>query len=841
MSYTNKSLKNDVTDPQSSAYVDASAGSGKTTLLIDRIVRLLLHGTSPAKILCITFTNAAAEEMSERLRSRLLSLLVLPDSELKRVLTEVLGPVPSPRIMKAARALFLKTTSESLQIQTLHGFCAKILQRMHIINLNDGLMSDRGKIIEEKEKRELLHASFNEVIFKDVRESFEILLKKYEAAYIFDLIYDLSCSHTSHNISHEEAKTKIYGVFGISASDASLQIINEYLSSCDTIMLSEVVKVLGQADNIVSKRAAAAIQNFLQGPSEKTFYGYVNILLTADFKPRARLPLNAKMSQDSVAVKEFLLSEQQKLSRILELNQSIISAEINLAFNNLLTFTLKNFSAKKNEANLFEYSDLINQAINIIQNSDDKMALLYSIDMSVDHLLVDEAQDLSESQWLMIKTITEEFFAGAGQGAKTRTIFIVGDFKQAIFGFQGAAPHVFQEIRHFFRKKVIEAGKLWHEIQLETCYRCAPEILHVVDKVCNSNRDSFADIMIKHHSINEYGQGLVRCHEVDETADEKEQKQTFSWAFGEEIKSTSYNPIALSIAQMVDGWLKEGKRINGSHIVCPQDIMILFRKRSIVQDHLVEALTRCSVPTSNLAARALGNSLYMYDILAALQFASQPFDDLNLVALLKSPPFNYGDKQIVEICQRDGNSLWAKVQEIKLLRDIIENSRIMDLQCFLSWYLNDVYPIKNKETQKFMDYLLFFCRSTEPLKISLNTFIAFIDDLMSKKQQQLYDNKSVRITTIHSAKGLEAPIVILADAHTSETMGANKFLKLDDITILHNPDLKKLLTQYNTKQDAEKMRLLYVAMTRAKNELHVFGSSKSKDSWYRRIKDALFS
>ena len=180
------------TDPQASAYVDASAGSGKTKLLVDRIVRMLLYGIQPSKILCITFTNAAAEEMYVRLQKKLLSFLTISDYELKKILYDLNGYIAPTISIQKARSLFSNFNSEKLKIQTLHGFCSRILQKMHIINLNDNIKTDSTKIIDENEKVDLLYESFHEIISsfdnETINIAFKKLLKRYEASYIFDLI-----------------------------------------------------------------------------------------------------------------------------------------------------------------------------------------------------------------------------------------------------------------------------------------------------------------------------------------------------------------------------------------------------------------------------------------------------------------------------------------------------------------------------------------------------------------------------------------------------------------------------------------------------------------------------
>lgn len=856
------------TDPQASVYVDASAGSGKTKLLVDRIIRMLLYGISPSKILCITFTNAAADEMYERLRKQLLIFLTIREDELKKTLLDLNGFMPSDSMLERARSLFAVFVTENPKIQTLHGFCSKILQKMKVIDLNDNVKTDTTRIIDDKEKLDLLHESFNEVIFENhaVTAELKTLLMRYEASYLFDLICEfwngIASSNSkqffdlfSENALEEDIlkmlSEKVYDFFQISNEQSKGKIIKNYITSCNTNLLAEAAEVLDQSDNITSKAAAVEIRKFLEEPSEKTFFEYLNTLLTSDFKPRARLPLSESTAKEFESIKDFLLDEQIRLCDSVELLHCLAAAEINAAFSIFAWAVLKNFNAKKQQQSLFEYSDLIRQTINLIQESEDRMTLLYSIDVTIDHIMIDEAQDLSEMQWLMIKTITDEFFSGIGTTSGNRTIFIVGDFKQAIFGFQGAAPELFQEVKKFYREKVLGMGKKWYEIQLDTCYRCAPEILEIVDRVCNTEKfiEAFegGNRVIAHKSVGSPGYGVLELHPLPPTSIEPT-NQKLSWHLPKEQKETSIEKddqwlVAQNIAEKVENWLRQGKRFGpGSEQVMPQDILILLRKRSKLQDCLVQALNYLKVPVSNLAAKEFGNSLVLYDLLAALQFVLQPLDDMNLIALLKSPPFDFDESKIMEIAIGRGTSVWERVKSITLLQNMITNSKKMDLQSFFQWYLDDVYKIFNDEVSRFMDYVFSYCSSINPLNISLSGFMIWLHNFLSKKQQKIYDNKSVRITTVHSAKGLEAPIVILADADSSESFAPVRFAYEGDRMILNTKNsgkaVKEMIARWNEKTARENMRLLYVAMTRPKYELHVFGSSKSKHSWYSTLREA---
>jgi len=838
-----------VINPQASAYVDASAGSGKTKLLIDRIIRLLLSGVTPSKILCITFTNAAAAEMSNRLNSKLLSFLTMTDEQLNDELESLYDSKINQAIIQYARGLFMECISESPRIETLHGFSAKILNKMQIININDNLIREHSSILDDDTKLDLLYESFNAVVLQDgnaeISNALKTILRKYNPGYILELIGELWMQISNTNkirykdegLSSDQIildiKERLYQLYNINSNKQD--IIQEYINHCDYELLTETVAVLLEGKNITSRDGADAIQKFITQKDYDTFYLYLNILLTGDFKPRSRLPLDSAMCKKYEHLKEFLLQQQEILSDIMEHIHSSMSLELNLGFNIIAYYTLQQFNKKKKELHLFEYSDLIQDSIKIISNSNNKMALLYSIDMGLEHILIDEAQDLSEMQWSLIKTIADEFFVGIGTTVNTRTIFIVGDFKQAIFGFQGAAPYVFQQVKEYFRNNVISAGQIWYEIQLDTCYRCAPEILDVVDDVCNLMKESFdlaPENHIKHHSIEDYGYGVVQCHEVN--SNPISQTMDESWYVAEQISQT------------IDDWLKNKKIIGRSQqIIMPQDIMILLRKRSILQDHLVAALKLKNIPISNLASKSFGNSIYIYDLLAALRFISQPFDKMNLVALLKAHPFNYTDHYIFELCRDGSVDIYSKIRDIQLIDMIMHQAKLLDLKEFCQWYLDQVYRIENKETTRFKNYILTYYQTTNPFKISVQHFIIWLSELIGNKQQKLYDNNSIRITTIHSAKGLEAPVVILADPYKSNKTFNNKFAYADNICLLNSKHasqkVKSIIKRDELSLRMENIRLLYVAMTRPKNELHVFGTYNSQDSWYSLIKSTIYN
>ncbi len=905
------------TDPEASVYVDASAGSGKTKILIDRITRLLLYGVKPSKILCVTFTNAATGEMIERLHNILFLWLTVEEEALKDALYALNGYIPSDTMLVRARSLFHKCIEDGPRIQTIHSFCSTILQRMFVISSIDEADDIVAKIINDEEKLDLLRNTFNKVVAdctmdnynSNVRSALETLLDKYSISSLFELViefwehllssgdkllYDVFTTNYCNNdiLSEDIAtmlKARIHGAMNVPHDmKDSTEIVLEYIESCDLGMLQRTISILLGSKNVTSQNAGRTLDAWLSlnGLARlKEFDKYIDIFLTSNYEPKSRLPLNAEMCKKYPEIKDFLIQEQKILYELWKKVCSKENVVLNAAFSVFTWYVLQKYNAAKKLHYLFEYGDLVRQAVDLIQGNG--MGLLYSIDVMVDHIMIDEAQDFSAAQWSVIQKISEEFYSGVGSGDDNRTIFIVGDFKQAIFSFQGAAPKIFQDIKSFYRQKFHQANKKWYEIQLKHCFRCAPEVLRVVDLVCNLEKvkKSFGIMVedIKHTPVHADGHGIIALHNVsyDESVAQKTQHNTESgWMIpGDKPKHDIWYDnemaIAKAIANNIALWCSGEKTVGPENLkVEPQDILILLRKRSRLQNILVDELRKLSVPTTNLAARRSSNDIAIYDMMSIIYFAVQPLDDMNLVALLKSPLFSFSDAMVMEVCVRRHGFLWeeicmiaecdldqiqdiaeqtvAKVQQgYTVLKHIIYMSQLHDEpQVFCQWYLDYFADVlDSSKSQLIINYAVAYNNSARKINHSLHDFILWMKGILNSAQHEQYDRQSVRITTVHAAKGLEAPVVILADASSTDNTQRDKFLRDENWFILNNSNhtAKNLSARHKENIAMENMRLLYVALTRAKYELHIFGYEKNstmgidmeKSDWYSIIKRTL--
>jgi ATP-dependent helicase/nuclease subunit A len=825
----------EILDPKNSLYLDASAGSGKTKLLVDRIIKLLLTGTKPSRILCITFTKAAADEMYERLEGIILNFVTMTDDELKNKLLELHCSI-RPNLIREARGLFALFMEEKPLIQTLHAFSSKILQRLHILEGED--LEEGGKILEEEERRLLFEEVFYRLLLEktELDQEIKFLLQEYDIQYLIDLL-------ESFWLSLNNSRTSLIKY------DLPKQELERFLSEliANKLQISSNEKEINffppNKSEIEVSLAKLALEeeilSFLQEGLLENFSHYKNFFLTKDGKARVKL-VKAQIAKDKPELEIILRKEQERLVLLEESIEKLEALKKNLAFNLFAWEVLEAFRQAKKEKNLNEYSDLIVTTHSLFSTGQG-LALLYSLDLKLEHLMIDEAQDLSEMQWSLIQTITEEFFAGDGVSEKVRTIFIVGDFKQAIFGFQGSAPEIFQAIKFYYREKITGLGQGWKELKLETCYRCVPEILEIVDIFCNqdSTQDAFqVREKISHKAYKKSGLGFVKLEEVNQLVIEKSDIKWEVPGLEPIVEEDESYYIAEAIVKKISNWLKEKSFYGPGFQILPQSILILFRKRCKLQEDLVRALEEKGIPVTNLATKASTFSNIFYYFISLIQFIVQPLDDMNLFALLQGEPFNYTEEELFDLAYQREGTLWERVREvIPLLNHIRHKAQELDVESFLYYYFNKIYLTNPKEQEVFLDY--FFAYSHHSLTTSYQDFLLWLEKTITEKNKKVYDNESVRITTIHSAKGLEAPLVILADAALSDNTSLKRFAQVGPLILLKSKATASLIEEEEKREARERLRLLYVAMTRAQYELHIFGNNNKDNSWFSKLSSFL--
>ncbi len=951
------------TDPHVSTYISASAGSGKTTLLINRILRVALKITKLSSVLCIAFTNAAADEIKSRLCAKASRWMICDEDELISELNDLQGGGATKEEIEKARGLFAQflQRENSIRIQTIHSFCSSVLKAAVVIDdagndiIENGNGGGQATILDKVAKQKMIEEAFDEAMSIDVISDLflERLAKQWDLGTVKDMVINaiaMPVWRSEPNMQEIHQKCRyVMGLSDLSPEMVDLQDdkgltggrpserhgvihnIEEYYVKHGYIAFEELTAIIGYEESVV------IINEWLMdvGNIEK-FHAYSLIFLRQDLKPRVKVKIIAKDDKSW----QIIQCQAHELAKVWEKINEQQSFQLLYDFSVLASIVRQKFVDKKRMILALEYDDLLHNTLNLMR---DQPHILHNIDNKIDHLLVDEAQDLSLTQWDVIHAITSEFYSGEGaRGDTNRTVFIVGDYKQSIFGFQGAEPRVFLGIKDFYHRAFREAKKPWYELELSICYRCHSGILSSVDNVCNGvDLFGFADggdtdeqtvppvdhdqLLIKHTAFKEDNSELeYRGYPSDPTFTATEYKPVIFWSFIPEIgeKSNEWfvptvaNPenIASKSMQMANFICK--KTLEVMKMSNPKDsILILFRKRSDLLRDLIALLRSNGI---NVEGEGGKNNLLLADLLAVGRFALQPLDDLNLACLLKSPFVGVNDNQLFELCYGRDISLWQNIRlkknvasdrgYSKMNHAIDENHKIISdsksnmgtetegecgwissiyqklceflsipslsaqefyINLLLSGDHNRILQSYNGETSKeaFFESFINKLHDYHESRLFGGTLEGFIQWADEREEEFSNLNKyntchvsnericadiriinhgemaredsiaKVKIATVHTAKGSEADIVILADASYTDNVPYEPIIVCDDWFILNASaetacnSLVHIKERRRRARCAEDMRLLYVAMTRAKKALYVVEDGLNTGGW----------
>lgn len=888
--------------PESSVWVGASAGSGKTKVLTDRILRLLLPsavnflGASPHKILGLTFTKAGASEMALRINQRLSEWAVTPLEDLNKDLKDLLGIEASKEQIIAARQLFARVvdTPGGLKIMTIHSFCQSVLGRFPL----EADLPPNFKALEEKESDIFLKRATDKVFLQSSQEKgsplaqalyhiastqndqqFKEILKKLisERRQLHQILKD--------NFGIEGLYTALCQSLDIPAGTSAEEIISNFciLEPRDEEALRHACGVLARSTGKNDKELALDIQKFLDTPMTQrsaAFYAYRDAMLTT----KKELYKNYCVKKIRDEYPEVEVTLRTEATRILELHDNLKSVQCAETTRDLFLIgqeILSAYEALKFDNSALDYDDLILKTLDLLQGNTHKLTSLknnnawvrYKLDQGIDHILVDEAQDTNPEQWEIIQALCDDFFDGSGAQDNLRTLFVVGDEKQSIFKFQRASPEKFKEMKSWFSQKIKAANKQFDPVQFNISFRSTKPILELVDSIFAPAliRQGVSEDVIEHEAYRQNQAGLVELWPLFET----EKKEDISpWNPPVDIidSTSGAAQMAAYTAQQIEGWITSGERLESyDRGIKAGDILILMRARNKFIDQLVKALKSRNIPVSGVDRMVLNDQLIVEDLCAAAQFALLPDDDLTLASLLKSPFIGWNEEALFKAAYNRPASLWARVQHqaddvcIAWLKSLIKCAGQLSPYEFFAKILQESCPadsrsglraVKKRLGEDCLDPLDEFLNSAiEFEKNSIPSLQYFIQNQMSDdtqiKRQMEEAGNAVRIMTVHGAKGLQAPIVIMPDTALS-----NKGLQGDRI---YWPDqsgstlpyyaaksedmsekISALKDRIKVKQLEEYRRLLYVGLTRAESRLYVGGYQGNQkihdESWYHIIK-----
>jgi len=879
-------------DPKVSAFLTANAGSGKTSTLVNRVARLLLNGARPERILCVTYTKAAAAEMQGRLFERLGGWAVADDATLAADLADI---GESPHDLGRARALFAGAleTPGGLKIQTLHAFCEKLLRRFPL----EAGLSPAFAIMDDLKGQAVARAAISDLLTLDIPETLVAartrLIRKLKVAGFEKLIgqftvqHEVLCKRFETLTQQPDWRQDLFRRLGLEAVCTAQDCLDAYVARLEWQAIRDLAATLSAG---VSKTNQAAGQAFLDLHVRFHRDGHFDldlirgVFLTKEGAPRKspytrETPASEALLLDRLGGEIFELGEQLKAVAIAQ--DTLDALTLFAAFSGI-------YQMRKQGEGALDFSDLIERTRTLLLEGDMSVWVLFKLDGGLEHILVDEAQDTSEDQWTIVKTLSGEFFSGHGLADRVRTVFAVGDEKQSIYGFQGARPEIFLEESQFFEALVRGADQVFVAPDLVDSWRTLPELLEFVDATFPAPdlaaALNFTGKVIEHRARREGPHGLVELWPLVQPIDAAEQAaDDFEAPVDRPMTEPAAKRLARQIAAVVRDEIRAGRAVHEKKTETPRplhagDVLILVRKRDALFEHIIRELKMAGVPVSGADRLKLGDHIAFQDLRALMRFCLRPEDDLALACVLRSPLCDLSEDDLFVLAHGREGPLWRALQTHaharaaprfadarNLLAWTLRLSRSLNGFDFLSRVLNRRDGEGRSQKQRFLTRLGDECEDVleETLALALQGEAADEGGLAScldlfefraaqVRREQEEGARAVRVMTVHGSKGLEAPWVILpvGPQHTSTR---NEDLMISGEAELYLAASRKqdvtriasLREARSARDEREGLRLLYVALTRARDRLTLCGFAGRKTpapgrfpAWYDLLAEA---
>ncbi len=874
------------TDPTASAWVSANAGTGKTYVLVRRVLRLLLAGSAPDRILCLTFTKAAAAEMANRLFRQLAAWATADEVQLERDLTELLGHPPSTAETARTRTLFASAieTPGGLKVQTIHGFCERLLQRFPL----EAGLSPGFAVLDEQQQSVLLQASTAAVLTEATSTdgplqsalhiviahagemTFDSLLKT--AINERDAIGELLLKASASEDPFIEIETRLLRLLKVPLDTTADSLTADFSNLFDDDAISHIVGALHTGTVSDVNAADKLSEALIATRAQERIAALTAFLLTKENEPRKRLAtkgvgenhpgLIAQLTQAAASAAKYT---QQRLG--LEL------AVATAALLRIADRVIDQYTTRQAAMAGLDYADLITKAAGLLSSAADTQWVLFKLDGGLDHILVDEAQDTSPLQWRIVTALAEEFFISTGNGDRLRTVFAVGDEKQSIYGFQGAAPEEFDKTGRKFESDAQQARTPYFRVALNTSFRSVAPVLEAVDRVfatpeAASGLTASGDPV--RHAVHRLGQaGRIEIW-PPEIADEVAPEEPWLPAAPSETTAPEAR-LAARIAETIDGWIKSGERLaSENRPITPGDVLILLRKRQPFAPVIIRALKARGLPVAGADRIKVTQQIAVEDLVTLGKFLLLPEDDLALASVLKSPLIGLDDDDLFKLGHGRRGALWGALQKqaaddarfteaveaLKRWRSEADffppfefYSRLLDKDGRRARLLTRLGPEAGDAIDEFLNLAIRFDMDEPP---SLQGFVDWLGQAEPEIKRDMDQGRNeVRVMTVHGAKGLEAPIVFLPDTCSVKGAGDGSLITVAEgeppVWALKGASgIAPIAAARAAKVDAdrhERNRLLYVAMTRARDRLYVGGFEGSRarpaGCWYDLIANAL--
>jgi ATP-dependent helicase/nuclease subunit A len=882
-------------DPGTSCWVAANAGAGKTHVLAQRVIRLLLDGCEPGRILCLTFTKAAAANMATRVFDRLAAWIALDDAGLDKALAEIGVKRVDAARRAHARRLFAAAleTPGGLKVQTIHAFCTRLLHQFPF----EARVAARFTVLEERAEAELIDRLRLQVLLEAAARPDGPLGRALATAItaaadqtFSDMIRlaiaerDAVTAWIVDAGNLERALGALAQVLGIAPRD-TIDDVNQditegpLLPSSDWPAAAAVFKSGSKRDREQVARLAGAM-----GASGGAHVdAYLSVFFRGDGEVRQGLMTGA-LGRQHPALAERLADEQSRLIPLLERRRAVAARDRTAALITIAHEVIERYRAEKERRGLLDYDDLIDKTLKML-NTTNPSWVHYKLDLGIDHVLIDEAQDTSPKQWEVIRRLVEEFTAGAGaRGGALRSIFAVGDEKQSIFSFQGAAPHRFAEMQRYFARAYDDSGLRFEKVEFKYSFRSAPVVLQAVDTVFEQPHAfkglSADEVKTVHEAVRATAPGLVEVWPLIEP-EEKEEIEAWDAPFDTSSEVAPTVRLARRIAQRVKAWRgRERIADPASGALRPLragDVLVLVRQRGPLFAAIIRALKDAGIAVAGADRLMLTEHIAVMDLMVLADALLLPADDLALATVLKSPLFGLTEEELFGLAwERKGSlreALALAARQNAALREVSDTltrwseagrhlppfafyAQVLGADRRRTRMLTRLGPEAADALDEFLSLALDYERRETP---SLQGFVAWLRATPAEvKRDMEIARDEVRVMTVHGAKGLEAPLVILADtvgppaghhpprllkmpaAGAPDTAGPIVWAqaKITDV-----PPVAAARAEKVRALEDEYRRLLYVAMTRAADRLIVCGAAGQRrppeGCWYHLVRNAL--
>ena len=872
-------------DPQYSAWVAANAGSGKTFVLVTRLVRLMLSGVAPEKLLCLTYTRSAAAEMQDRLFTLLAEWALLDDAALHKAIGERLGTPDEDHDLPLARMLFARAleTPGGLRVQTIHSFCESLLKRFPL----EAGLSPQFDLLDEQDAQDLQAQIIRRLLSRDddiaLRSALDALTRQLSEPDLDKLARTILSQRDQFDAARQTENLKqLAQSSGLGHLDAQARdpasIANTHMQDYAPLA-SSLANWLAASEQKTNQQRGHDLGQFIAAMEKhqlpQAWAALSQVFLTSEGLARKSL-VTKTYAEEQPKLAADLVRWSEQFDEVMAQYRASFAYQMTHALYVFAENLIRDYAAMKDQRGVLDYDDLISCTNQMLSQKRAAAWVLFKIDNGLEHILVDEAQDTSPAQWRVIRALADEIFAGETANPKQRTIFAVGDEKQSIFSFQGADPAGFNAQYEHFNAQVSDIGGAVNYVRLLNSWRSAPQVLQVVDQLFSTAETarglSAAGAPTEHIAQRDKATGYVALWEA-----ERSTPISGAGEAGEltdmpslDLPETTRQKLARRIADKIAAW-----QADAACDIRPGDILILVRKRDDFVDDMIRALDRRNIRVAGADRMVLLEQIAIMDLMAAAEFALNPNDDLTLACFLRSPLGGLDETALFDLAYGRSGSLWSALtaavaaggddklkvahQRLSWLLGQVDYLRPYDYFAQLLSTQNGHALLRGRLGTEIDDAIGEFLRLALVFEsrhvASMQGFLHFLRQGQQTIKRDMENRQdAVRIMTVHGAKGLEAPIVFLPDTCSRPGGGTQRgVVQMGQQKTPFWRANKKMRESYGQAQEENAMqseqdeskRLLYVALTRARDRLYIGGylnkraKTPPKGSWYQMIADEL--